>query len=328
MLLADAVARTAHTDVVDFHIRDFFSVKRGDIVHLHWFSSLYHGRTKSATFLKSLILDLYFRLLHAKGALLFWTVNNVISHDVDFPELEEMIVRRLIFRFDGLFAFGEQTARILVSTYGFPKEKIAIAPHGTYKHYYANARVFSVRDRYGFDENLIYLFFGLLRPYKGLENLIEAFNDGKHNLLIVGGGHKDYIETLLRSNTSPTTIVDARRVPDEEISGLFESIDAVILPFERITMSGTMILALSYKKFVITVADGDVPSYVHDGMNGYLMNDNSPASIRSAIHRVDRASATDRQAWENRLSASIEWDSIGTTVVAAYSAAKNRRKIL
>lgn len=324
-LFADAVERASGREVVDYRMRDFARARRGDVVHLHWFSSLYHGRTKAGTWLKSLALELYFVLLKARGILLFWTVNNLVSHDADFPGLELSITRRLARRFDGLFAFGDETARRLSAELGLPAERISVVPHGSYGEYYPRGDFRPVRERYGFDEGPVYLFFGLLRPYKGLENLIEAFNDGRRNLLVVGGGPPGYAASLAAQNRSARTVVDPRRVPDEEIPSLFESADRVVLPFSSITMSGSMVLALSYGRFVLIVDDGDVPSYVRDGANGYLMPDNSPASIRAAAERSDLLPEAERRSWEARVRDMTDWASIGARAAAAYKAAAERR---
>jgi len=324
-LFADAVERASGHEVLDYRMRDFLKVRRGDIVHLHWFSSLYHGRTKAATYLKSLALELYFLFLKTRGAFIFWTVNNLVSHDADFPELELSITRRLVRHFDGLFAFGEETARKLTEKLDLPSEKVFIVPHGSYSAYYPAGGFSSVRERYGFDAETVYLFFGLLRPYKGLENLIEAFNNEKWNLLIVGGGSSDYAGSLAGMNRSRRTILDVRHVPDEEISSLFESVDRIILPFDSITMSGSMVLALSYGRFVITVADGDVPSYVQDGANGYLMPDNSPKSIRRAAERTDLLPDLERRDWDAKVQFMTDWATIGTRAVDAYMVAAERR---
>lgn len=324
-LLADAIERARGTAVVDYRMRDILSVREGDVVHLHWFASLYHGGTKAATLLRSYLLELYFLALRARGALLFWTVNNVVSHDAAFPGLETSITRRLAHRFDGFFAFGEETAERLTSEFGVPKERVSVVPHGSYCDYYPRGAYPSIRERYRFDDGPVFLFFGLLRPYKGLENLISAFNDGRHNLLIVGGGAPEYASALSGMNRSGKTVIDVRRVADDEIPSLFESADAVVLPFDSITMSGSMVLALSYGRFVITVDDGDVPSYIRDGANGYLMPDNAPGSIRAAVERTDLLPPDERSAWARSVEEKISWASIGALAGAAYDAAAERR---
>jgi len=323
-LLADAIEPAAGEPVLDYRMRDFLLPRRGDVVHLHWFSSLFHGRTKAGTVARSLILDLYFLALRARGVRLFWTVNNLVAHEADYPELELKIIKRLARRFDGLFAFGEETARRLETELGAPPERVSVVPHPSYRDHYPRAGLPPVRERYGFGEGPIHLFFGLLRPYKGLENLIEAFNDGKRNLLVVGGGDQDYAARLKAANRSPRTVIDARRVPDEEVASLFESADRVVLPFSRITMSGSMVCALSYGKFVVSVADGDVPSYVLDGANGYLMPDNSPDSIRAALARTDLLPEPERRAWTERVERMIRPEEVGRAAAAAYRAAAER----
>jgi hypothetical protein len=86
------------------------------------------------------------------------------------------------------------------------------------------------------------LFFGTIRPYKGLEVLVDAFDvlaslePGSWRLTVVGESWEGWtlpLEKIARSAHAEHITVDTRYVPDEELPGLFRQADLVVLPYRR-----------------------------------------------------------------------------------------------
>ncbi|MDR2895967.1 MAG: glycosyltransferase [Propionibacteriaceae bacterium] len=125
-------------------------------------------------------------------------------------------------------------------------------PHGHYRDWYMptyRTNQYIVRPNSA-------LFFGLVRPYKGIESLLNACRAASENVhLTIAGRPLDatYGDRIreLASNTSQTTLI-LRFLSDRELWNLISSSSLVILPFTRVTNSGSLLLALSASKPVLT----------------------------------------------------------------------------
>lgn len=118
------------------------------------------------------------------------------------------------------------------------------------------------------------LFFGTIRPYKGLEYLVRAFDQlsedeaSRYRLLIVGETWEGWTEPLelaaLSPHREPITIVN-RYVRDDEVSAFFAIADVVALPYTRSSASGPLSIAMATG---LPTVLGDVGG-LRDGAAGY-----------------------------------------------------------
>lgn len=136
------------------------------------------------------------------------------------------------------------------------------------------------------------LFFGLVRPYKGLEILIEALpvvrtHIALHTLVV---GEFWVPEEPIRSRIrqlgleASVTIVN-RYVPNEDLDLYFAAADVVVLPYLAATQSGVVQLAYGFGKPVITTAVGGLPDAVIDGETGLLVPPGDHQALADAIVR-------------------------------------------
>jgi len=176
----------------------------------------------------------------------------------------------------------------------------------------------SVRESHGIDDgDPVALYFGFVRPYKGLQHLIEAMPAALArvpdlHLLVVGEfwEGREACDEAVRGNglSDRVTIVD-RYVPNEEVAGYFESADLVVLPYVSATGSGIVQMAYAFGKPVLTTRVGSLPEVVDDGSTGILVEPGDPAAIASAISdffesgrapefAANIAEASERFSWE------------------------------
>jgi len=102
---------------------------------------------------------------------------------------------------------------------------------------------------------------GHLRAYKGLDELLDAFEalaalppDARRRRLLIAGtpGADPSIDALLgRARVHPDVVVDARRIPAEELSIPLRASDVIVLPYGSSLNSGALLLALSFGRPVI-----------------------------------------------------------------------------
>jgi glycosyltransferase involved in cell wall biosynthesis len=162
-----------------------------------------------------------------------------------------------------------------------------VIPHGHYIGWYPDATSQSeARSHFNIpDSEYVYLYFGAIRSYKGLENLLQTFKTlPSGRLIIAGKPHDSVIEWLLRqwAGKDPRISLHLSFIPDEKVTSFFECADSVVLPFSDVLTSGSVILALSMGRPVIATALGCLPELISDRF-GLLFDTDSPDGLRKAM---------------------------------------------
>jgi glycosyltransferase involved in cell wall biosynthesis len=149
----------------------------------------------------------------------------------------------------------------------------------------------------------VLLFFGLIRPYKGLDLLLRAFagvaDELDATLLVVGefyeprGPYDALIEDL--GIGSRVRVVD-RYVPNEDVEMYFKAADVAVLPYRTATQSGIVQTAYSFHLPVIVTGVGGLPDVVRDGETGYVVAPEDPEALAGAMRRFYREEAGPRLA--------------------------------
>lgn len=171
-----------------------------------------------------------------------------------------------------------------------PDAKVKRSFHPTYEVFHSeNISKETARRQLSIEGNTI-LFFGFVRPYKGLNYLIEAMPMiTKHidvTLLIVGEFWKDeeeYLEQIKSTGSEDNIKVINKYVPNEEVSLYFAASDLVVLPYVSATGSGVVQASFGCNKPVISTNVGCLPEVIEDGKTGYVVNSKDPKAIADAV---------------------------------------------
>jgi len=139
-------------------------------------------------------------------------------------------------------------------------------------------------------EGYVLLFFGFVRPYKGLQTLLDALpRVRKHRpvtLLVVGEfwkGKDEYLSQIRRLGIQDCVRVIDRYIPNEELGTYFVSADLVVQPYLAATGSGICQLAYGFDKPVIATTVGSLAEVVQDRVNGRLVPPGDPEYLSQAI---------------------------------------------
>jgi glycosyltransferase involved in cell wall biosynthesis len=187
-------------------------------------------------------------------------------------------------------------------------------------------------SRYGLTKGeKIILFFGLLAPSKGLEDLLDAFaivsKASSTKLLIAGYPTKHFDTDLFRSKISSLqlssrVLMDTRYIPLDEIEPLMKLATLVVYPYRSSTQSGALQAAYTFGKPVIATAVGGLPEAVDEGRNGYLVSPESPDEladkILTLINNPELANQFGKQSKllsETRFS----WETIAKEIIEVYN---------
>jgi len=182
---------------------------------------------------------------------------------------------------------------LVKEVYQIPPNNITIIPHALYDHYpILEKRV--ARERLGITEENVILFFGLLRPYKGVKYLIHAFDSlppevsKSTRLLIVGEAWEDR-ESLLLAERSPCrekiTVVN-RYVADSEVPVYFSAADILVLPYMRASQSGVAHIAMAYGLPIVASRVGGLEEGLRSYKGAFLFSPGQIGELREQILKI------------------------------------------
>jgi glycosyltransferase involved in cell wall biosynthesis len=158
--------------------------------------------------------------------------------------------RRLVGRMDAVVAHSEHGAARLRDELGVPADRVRVVPHGAFDYLARQADERPLPDELADVEGPVVLFFGLLRPYKGIDVLLEAFRDVSGAELWVVGMPRMPLEPLREAAGSGVRFVP-RFITDPEIPAYFRRADVVVLPYREIDQSGVLYTALAFGKALV-----------------------------------------------------------------------------
>jgi beta-1,4-mannosyltransferase len=206
------------------------------------------------------------KLLRARlaGIAIVWT-----GHDLDHParrhrRLDRAVTFLLARLVHGLIVHGAAAAAEVAAAARLKdRTKLHVIPLGHFAEPYENViGREEARRRLGLPEQaMVFLFFGWIRPYKGVLELIRAFRrigGGDAALLIAGAAPEPrYAAEVAAAVSGDARIrLDLRAIPDAGVQLYMNASDAVVFPYERVLTSGAAALAASFGKACIVADHG------------------------------------------------------------------------
>jgi len=210
--------------------------------------------------------------------------------------------------------------------------RVALVPHGPYDQYRdlqetgdpaTAAAMAAVREAPKSGDVTNLLFFGLIRPYKGLEDLLRVFNDLPREeaerlwLTVVGETWEGCTEPAQLIADSPhrdrITFVN-EYVPDEVVGAAFAHADVAVLPYRRSSSSGILHVAMSWGMPIVVTSVGGLPEAANGYAGAVFVPPADPAMLKEgltkAVGLVGQKFA-DPRSWHDtvaavRLAASID----------------------
>ncbi len=181
-----------------------------------------------------------------------------------------------------------------------------------------------------------FLLFGKLKPYKGLDVLVEAFARlaeplrAQARLRIVGKAYMaiEPIEALARARgVADRVSIEQRFVADDAVGALFGPDVVAVFPYREIEASGVLSFALARGRPVIASALGGFADAIEDGVQGLLVPPDDAGALSLAMGRMiaDRGFAARCAVQARTLAGAMpDWDAIAARTVTVYDAARSR----
>jgi glycosyltransferase involved in cell wall biosynthesis len=212
--------------------------------------------------------------------------HNVVEHEANlFSRLAAQLV---LSNGDYFIVQSEEEAKNLKHIFPFARVKICFLPSISFRG--EKITKFEARKRLNIKTDRVILFFGFIRPYKGLKYLIEALPEVLREmdvLLLIAGEFwkkkEDYESQIARCNLRGKVKIADRYIPDEEVGIYFSAADIVVLPYVSVTGSGIVPLAFEQEKPVIVSDVGALAEIVEDNKTGFLVPPKDSQAIARAI---------------------------------------------
>jgi glycosyltransferase involved in cell wall biosynthesis len=237
---------------------------------------------------------------------------------------------RLVRRASGAIFHSRHDAELFSAAFGHDVMsglRHVIAPHGPYDHVTASvetASPASSSESGSVPRPTRLLSFGLIRPYKGVEDLIAAFDAmtpeqaGRFEIDVVGETWEGWTEpaaAIARSRYRDHIRFDNRYVTDAEAATYFANADVLVLPYRRGSASGALQIAMNNGIFVVMYAVGGLVEAVSDYEGAVLVPPDDVDALRLALLGVGDRRATrfkDPHSWAPLVDAIDALSGVGT----------------
>lgn len=304
-----------------------------DILHIHW-PEYALSLPLSRMLLHGFTLFVFSLWHRSRGGKVVWTVHNLSPHEDRYPFLERQFYRALAHVVDGLI-FLTETSRSLFQRDEkmrfFKHQPATIIPHGHYLPVYPD-RLSKGEARKLLNlppDSKVILFFGALRPYKGVEELLVAAKDfsSEDFLFLIAGRplSEDYKKQLMRITGGCSHIqFHPWHIPDEKVPLYYSAADLMVLPYKEILNSGTVFLALTFGVPVVVPRLGSLKElsqryprlvYVYDPPL-------TKEKVMQAIENIRLSDFEREQEWANYLKDN-DWNKVAKQTLEFYQTVIN-----
>lgn len=232
--------------------------------------------------------------------------------------------RRLAAAMDALVVHTEDGARRLRAELGEHPARVHVIPHGAFDYLTRQPDERQLPAELAQVEGPVVLCFGTVRPYKGIDVLLEAFRHVEGaELWVVGMPLHTPMEPLheLASRVPSRVRFVTRYVTDPEIPAFFRRADVVVLPYRRIDQSGVLYCALAFGKPLVLSAVGGFVEVAERHGAARLVPPGDPLALGDALSELladPEARARLGAAAAAAAAGPYSWETVAGRTVALY----------
>ncbi len=258
----------------------------------------------------------YFRLrwMQRIGTRIVWTVHDISHHETAYPRAERFVARQFHLLADAVIVHSAAAQTTMEEQWGVRRrDRTFIVPHANFIGCYPN-RISRHAARSQLDltrDALTFAFFGNVRPYKGVVQLVRAFRSlacPSARLVIAGEALHASLSREIESaiGGSSQILFHNRFVPDEAVQNYLNAADVVVFPYTKALTSGALILAMSFGKACIAPRLGAIADTL-DPRGGFLYDPADPDGLKTALAHAVRAHDQLSQMGEFNRRAAQSW---------------------
>jgi glycosyltransferase involved in cell wall biosynthesis len=224
-------------------------LRSGDWLHVHWPGETHTHAARWRYRLGATAVDTQLRHLKRRGVRIAWTAHNLLPHDDPHPDLGHRARTDLLELADHVFVHFEGARAEVAREFGYTGPSTVVNHPNYVDAYPAPPSRQEAREALGLpDRGFVALAFGLIRPYKGIDTLVEAFRRcaRKDDRLVIAGAPMGSVHSTLKmAAADPRIIVHARNIPDKRVPTYFAAADVATIAHRAFFTSGSALLSLS-----------------------------------------------------------------------------------
>ena len=305
-------------------LRSTFSYWKLDILHLHWHHPFLLGSNMRKTITNSISFITVLLMLKLLGVKIVWTMHNIVSHERNFESLELFFSKCLTKLCNKIIVHSLSAKNNVINIYRVSESLITIIQHGHYISYYENeiTKAQAKNKLQLKPGKIVFLFFGGIRHYKGVPELVEAFeklNSSQANLLIAGEPFNNEIanDILKRCKENENIETFLEFIPEDDIQTYMNAADVVVLPYRDFLTSGAVILAMSFSKPVIVPSIGCMLD-VLDNKGSIMYDPSKKEGLLKAMKKTFGADLKRMGEHNFELAKQFRWDEIAKKTYEIY----------
>ena len=310
--------------VTEFSLKQLLR-ERFDVFHMHWpVETLVRHPNIWIARMRVLVFWLLLKLSKWRKTKIVWTIHDEKPHVVLYEALADWFTEQLIAHTDGYINLCDagktavqQSLPGLANTPGF------VVPHGHYRGCYADELS---RNEARSQLNLpphttALLYLGYISPYKNVPHLIEVFrqlpiSNNPFVLIVAGKPDDEALKQAVCAAAKEANNVQLhlRFIQDDELQIFFKAADLVVLPFEEILNSGSLLLSLSFNRPVLAPNLGAVVNWQTQIGPDWVKTYSGPLTIEILQEAVRSLQPVSAKACLDAL----EWSAIAQQTLDAY----------
>ncbi len=295
-LLYKAMAGEGIELVTSFDM-DFVSIwknrRKADVIHIHWQPASEGSGIRG--YVRSVRLFFQFLFCRLAGIKIIWTAHNLFPHDTKDYSLQYFQRLWLVRVCNLIFVHFEGAKALISQKFWVSPRKMITVHHGLYDQVYPNtvtkeqARTFCRID----NDKKVFLYFGLIKPYKNLEAVVAAFKklqDPNAVLLLAGNvTNPEYKQAIIALMNDNRIQYEFSYIDDKNVQYYFNACDCVILPYQKIFTSGAALLAMTFHKPIIMKRCDFSTEYLSGHASHHLIDECDEEHIHKAMESFLKA---------------------------------------
>lgn len=214
-------------------------------------------------------------------------LHNVKPHEKRF--FDKAANKYFLNNHDGFVVLSDAVEKDLLEIH--PEAKILQLKHPNYSHFGTKLNQEEAIDKLGLNtEKKTVLFFGIIRDYKGLDVLLDAFgrlNEG-FQLIIAGecyGSFEKYKFQIEKNKNKSRIKLHLKYISDQEVTNFFSAADVCILPYKSATQSGITAISHHFCVPIIATDVGGLKETIKNGENGLIVESLDAEKIKISIEK-------------------------------------------
>ena len=300
-------------------------IRHNDVLHVHWLHRYFAGQSLLRGTARGTLLLLVLAYWRLRGRRVIWTVHNLSHHEGERGRFDQALSTAVAHLAHVVISHSAAGRVEVADRFRVRPSKVIVGLHGNYCPVVDPTPV----DPSG-DAGARILFFGQIRPYKGVEGLLKAFEQlqGEHRLRVAGQVREDELQqTLDRAASRDQRIeLDLRFLPDEDLLEHLRWSSIVVLPFTRSFSSGSLLFALSAGRGVLLP---DI-TYLRDYLDDEATVTYPLAEEDGLLRALTEAARRDHVAMgvaAQRHAERFDWVRVSAVVADAYRGSPERRSL-